>query len=194
MAEIFAIEVLRVRETEAALRFRVLHPTQWDIPAVKNLALQAIVDAYAMERDGYLLGEQPLPRDAMRRLAIDHPCRDQLEHWFELVDGREIVITKEEFDLLERDEASRRDVSAWGGDAELGYFKKHMEYGAFYADAERAIVEVRLEDEVAHPKRADFEPDPEATMVLRVADARWLSHLVPGMTWDSAIYDYEGWI
>src|SRR5262245_4834794 len=109
MSELFHVEVLSVEGDRARVRFVVVHPDQWDVPATKNFALQAIVEAYWIEREGYAWGEaQPLSKKAFAQLANDHAHKDTLERWLELAHGREVAITKAEHDALRTDMARMR--------------------------------------------------------------------------------------
>ena len=76
-----------------------------------------------------------------------------------------------------------------------GAYHKHYpsEYAQFRAEAEEAITDVHLEDEVGNPKAAEDDPDQKAPLVFTVADAAWLSHMVAGTHFGSAMYDFEGW-
>jgi hypothetical protein len=186
MSDLFHLEVTSVEGPTARVRFDVVHPDQHQVPATANFALQVLTELYWMESEGHLF-------PGAQFIAAAHPRRDDLEKWLELAHGKRHWITQVEYQDLSDHLISTEGLSAWG--LENGrYFKQELaEYEAFRAVAARVIREVHLEDTHNHPRTSEDAPDPSATLVFTVDDDALLAHLRPGMSWDSAMYDFEGW-
>jgi hypothetical protein len=194
MSDLFSARVEAVAGDTARIRFEVCHPDQWNVPDTKNFALQAVVDAYWNMKMGYVLGDrQPASRGALKQRAADHPQRGLLEEWLELAHGRNVAITEAEYERLARDGFGNEPVAGLHYNPSGWYKSYGTQYAAFRAAAERAIISVELEDQEGNPKHELEDPDPKATIVLRVAEPGCLDHLVPGFTWATAIFDFTGW-
>jgi hypothetical protein len=195
MSDLFAVTILALDGATARVRFEVVHPDQWDVPATPNFALQVVTELYWIETEGWLWRTQPITRDEARQLATSHPRRAELERWLELAHGRRVEITEAEHDALERGVAMprRENLAAFGFDSG-GYYKRYRpDFAAFRAIAAEVVTGVRLEDARNHPRRAEDGPHPQATLVFTVADPALLAHLRVGLTWPSAMFDFEGW-
>jgi hypothetical protein len=188
MSELFHVEVTAVDGPLARVRFSIVHPDQHEVPVTENFALQVLTELYWLEREGYLSGVAEA-----QSIAAASPRRDDLEKWLELAHGKRHFITQVEYQDLSDHLISTEGLSAWGMDNGRYYKQERTEYEAFRGVAARVIREVHLEDAHHHPRVSEDAPDPYATLVFTVDDAALLAHLRPGMTWDSAMYDFEGW-
>jgi len=191
MSELFELQVLAVDGATAKVRFKACHPDQSDVPEAKNIALQTVVEIYWVMKMGYLWDKQPLTGEQAKTRADQHEHRHALDAWLELAHGKKVVITEDEYERLSEEGAGDEQLSGWS--LTDGVHHKHYptEYAKFIAEAEGAIVEARLVDEVANPRTLDNDADPQGTLVFTVKDAAWLSHLVVGLHWGSAMYDFE---
>jgi hypothetical protein len=194
MSELFSARVEGVAGDTARIRFEVCHPDQWNVPNTKNFALQALIDVYWRMKMGYVLGNHQIAStSALKRRAADHPHRDRLEEWLGLAHGRDVAITEAEYARLARDGFGTEPLVGLHYNPSGWYRSYGTQYAAFMAAAERAVISVELEDEEGNPKREIEDPDPKATIVVRVVEPGWLEHLVSGFTWTTAIFDFTGW-
>lgn len=65
---------------------------------------------------------------------------------------------------------------------------------SFLAEAEKAIIEVHLENEEGNPKQKENDPDPKATLVFTMTDASTLAHVATGFSFGSAMCDCRLWM
>ena len=210
MSATFTITIESVSGCTARCRVEVCHPDQWDVPSTKNIALQTVVDVFHNFKEG-LLGifgpERPLilKREAAILIRV-HPRQHELDYWLGLDHGRKVVIDEAEYRHLEEHGSDDENVCHWGRSSvyyerdpenpgryiESGgvFYKEYREdYVQFCAEAENAVVEVHLEDEVGNPKCQDGDEFPKATLVFSMRDPSFLFHFVEGYRFDSAMID-----
>lgn len=194
MSSLFSIVSLGVADGVGRARFEVVHPDQWDISGAKNIALQVLVEIYWYMREGFRFdGEHARRTDLGAERASGHPMAGDLARWLELSHGRTETITEAEYEALCRGEG-RWAGQGGGYDGTRYYVQFATEYEAFCEEAEAQIVEVWLEDELDNPREDEEGDDPEATLCFRVKDEALLSLLIPGLQWQSAMYDYENYV
>jgi hypothetical protein len=191
MSSMFSILVLGVTDGVGRVRFSVVHPDQWEVYETKNIALQVFLEIYWFMRNGYRFdGEHARREDLGAARAAAHPMAGDLDRWLEMSHGKQVTISKEEYEAICRGEGP---LAGQGGgyNSERYYAQLETEYEGLCDEADAQILEVWLEDEVGNPREDEEGDDPEATLCFRVKDEALLSLLIPGLRWQSAMYDYE---
>jgi hypothetical protein len=105
--------------------------------------------------------------------------------------GRKEEITRAEYEALSDDSADTAGLAGWGMSDGVYHKNFPTDYNGFCAAADEVIVSARLENEEGNPKQEESDPDPSADLVFEVSDPALLSHLVAGVNWESAMYDFD---
>jgi hypothetical protein len=194
MSTLFRVKIESVSGATVKARFEVCHPDQWEVPGSASFALQTVVEVFWNMKMGYRLhgnDGHPIAEVEAALRVREHPHRAQLEAWLELAHGKTVPISEEEYKRLGSSGRREEKVAGYGLRDDVYYKFYDPEYTRFVAEATRAIVEVHLEDEVGNPKQDDNDPDPEATLVFTVRDAAHLFHMVEGVCFEAAMYDFS---
>jgi hypothetical protein len=196
MSDLLALRVVALFGPALRVHVRTVHPDQLDVPCSKNVALQIVVDAYFAMKNGFLF-EPATPIGRAERLAraAAHPKRALLERWLELAHGRDVAIGEAEYERLRADDDAARSEGVSCLTMRDGRFFKNTgpAYRALIREAEREVASVRLEGAKNHPRPSADAPDAEGILVATFSEPLALSHLVRGLAWSSALYEFDGW-
>lgn len=193
MSSLFTCSVLAIEGRVARFRMEVVHPDQWDIPSTKNFALQILVDAFWTVREGFLFRDQPVDEAVIAAAFAGASRAAELEGWLEAAHGRSQPISPEAYAAL-RNGVGTAGLSGWGSADGAHYKQFPPDYDGFCRTAEAVVQHVELQNSMGNPKSQESDPHPTADVVVEVRDAALLDFLVAGMSWDSAIYDFSGYL
>ena len=177
--DLYRVTVTAAEADRVSLRLKSLSPGA-AIEENACLAFHMICEAYWELREGEL-SAQP----SAAKLVAEHPMKDEICEWIQLMNGERKTLSKEEHDVLRRsfdtDTAVSSTISSMGFDLVDGkevysvtYRAKHRD---FFRMSNRQIKDVSLKGK---------------TLTIDVENPALLAHLRPGMTFASRAYDHEG--
>ncbi len=176
--DLYRVTVTAVEADRVSLRLESLSP-DGAIEENACLAFHMICEAY------WELREELSAQPSAAKLVAEHPMKDEILAWIQLMNGERKTLSKEEHDVLRRsfdtDPAVSSTMSSLGLDLVDGkevysvtYRAKHRD---FFRMSNRQIKDVSLKGK---------------TLTIEVENPALLAHLYPGMTFASRAYDHEG--
>jgi hypothetical protein len=202
----------------------IVHPDEHNINASKNFVLQAVLEAYENMKLGYVYANDrysSYPFDEKGAKEILAQCDTaRLEQLFEMARGKEIPITKKEYQKLSNKSGELhhegKKISCYGMSNDQYYMQLEPAYDDFCALADQLIESIEIIDiqdyphwfdridiwlkyqsfydfdDEEHEKNADA-PDPSYSFRVVFRDASLLQHLRPACRWESAAYDFDSY-
>lgn len=169
MASLFNIEILKVDDCTCQARLISIHPDQTEIPLVENIGFQIAIEAY----------EEFGPFN-------QHSWKDKMDKWLSYTKRQKIHIDKEEYFKYNSGELSLPDnFSGCGNDGEDYFLLERLKNREFIIAANNEVCGIReIESKMTNGL-------PEGIIEFESFEQQLLSHLKPGMKWDSAMYDRE---
>lgn len=216
MSDIYNFHIESIKERELTIYATIVHPDVDWVEDTKNLALQIILEPYSNIANGYIYNAtwQSYPFDQKQgdEFIRTHPLKDQMKYWLELMRGKEVEITEEEYNnmdkLRESDNPKFKDISSWGMSNGKYHVSYNPNYKAFMNVAEIAIENVEMTDVEHMPWKHNqmsweerekitdeewdemYEDNPSCTLKITVLNEGLLYHLKEGANWASAMYDF----
>lgn len=216
MSDIYRFQVSSIDDRILTIEATIVHPDVDWVEDTKNLALQIILEPYSDIAKGYIYNaawqSYPFDQKQADEFIKTHPLKEQMPYWLELMRGKDMEVTEEEYknmdQLRESDDPKFKRISSWGmsnGKYSVSY---HPNYKAFIKVAEIAIQDVEMtniehmpwkhnqlswdEREKLSDKDWDklYENKPSCTLKITVLNKELLHHLKEGMQWQSAMYDF----
>ncbi len=169
MASLFKIEILKVDDDTCQVKFTSIHPDQTDIPLVENIGFQVTIEAY----------EEFGPFE-------NHIWKEKMDKWLSYTKRQKIRISSEERKKYETGKLKfPTNYNGLSMDGDESFLMMRVNNQKFVAAANNEISKIQQ----LELKRTNELP--ECIIQLEAYEAPLFSHLKPGMSWDSAMYNRE---
>ncbi len=216
MSDIYSFHITSIEKNVLTIDASIVHPDVDWVEDTKNFALQVILEPYSDIARGYIYNaawqSYPFDQKQGEDFIRTHPLKEQMPYWLELMRGKDVNISKEEYDnmdqLRESGNPKFQNISSWGSSGDTYHVSYNPNYKAFMKVAEIAILDVEMKDVENMPWKHNqmswderekltgedwdkmYEDKPACTLVITVLNEGILHHLKAGTSWHSAMYDF----
>ncbi len=217
MSDIYAFEIQEIKDRTVTIFAQIVHPDVDWVEDTKNFALQVLMEPFYHIKKGYVYNSAwqsfPFTQEEGNGFLESHPLKEQLDYWLELMHGREVESSEEEYKMLtsgnyDKENPRYQNMGSYGGGSAGWTISYGPEYKAFLRVAELAIAEVEMKNEKHMPWKHNsmsweerekitdeqwdkmYENKPECELIITVLNDKLLHHLREGTSWRSAMYDF----
>lgn len=167
MADLFKIQIMSIEGTKCVVKLNSMHPHQLDIPCIENVAFQIVVEAY----------KEFGPFSS-------HPWKEKMDRWLSYLYRQEIPISAEEYKNYDTGNTPLPpDCSGLGNDGDQKFLMKRENNYEFVRVANNEISNIEL------IKSEINEGYIQGILLFESFEKELFDHLLPDMTWRSAMYD-----
>jgi len=178
-SDLYSITVEKIERSKVTLDINVIHPDAYMFDADKNVALQLVVGAYWLLKNGYTW-DMGINDEEAQQILRKSPYIRQLDDWLEMMHGKTVEITKAEHQRIKKSGKfvyKGKKISSYGSEGGNKFTVSfNTEYKAFMNLANVIILDIKATDR---------------QLIFQVLEKGMIAHLHEGMTWASRAYDFS---
>ena len=178
-SDLYTITVEKIERTKVTLKVDVIHPDVSMFDADKNIALQLVVGAYWLLKNGYTWG-MGIEDDEAEQILRRSPYIRQLDDWLEMMHGRTMEVSERDYQRIKKSGKfvyKGQKLSSYGMEGDGKYVVSfHTDYHAFINLANVTILDIEATD---------------SHLIFKVLERGMVAHLREGMVWNSRAYDFS---